>query len=76
VSLKQSLAETTPIADAAYRAGAELGDAHAHHNLAVLLESHGDLVGAERHFRQAAERGALAEAALRDVSARFCFAAQ
>jgi tetratricopeptide (TPR) repeat protein len=55
-------------AEAAYRAGAELGDAHAHHNLAVLLERHGDLVGAERHFRQAAESGdRLAEAALRDL---------
>ena len=40
-------------AEAAYRAGAELGDAFAHHNLAVLLERHGDLVGAEWHFRQA-----------------------
>ncbi|WP_436535551.1 tetratricopeptide repeat protein [Actinoplanes sp. HUAS TT8] len=55
-------------AEAAYRAGAELGDTHAHHNLAVLLESHGDLAGAEWHFRQAAEGGdALAEAALRDL---------
>jgi tetratricopeptide (TPR) repeat protein len=55
-------------AEAAYRAGAELGDTHAHHNLAVLLERHGDLVGAERHFRQAAEGGdTLAAAALRDL---------
>ncbi|MFI7596320.1 tetratricopeptide repeat protein [Actinoplanes sp. NPDC049681] len=56
-------------AEAAYRAGTELGDAHAHHNLAVLLQRHGDLVGAERHFRQAAERGdTLAAAALQDLS--------
>ncbi|GID92207.1 tetratricopeptide repeat protein [Amorphoplanes digitatis] len=55
-------------AEAAYRAGAELGDAHAHHNLAVLLERHGDLAGAERHFRHAAQSGdTLAEAALRDL---------
>ncbi|GIF23155.1 TPR repeat protein [Actinoplanes tereljensis] len=55
-------------AEAAYRAGAELGDTHAHHNLGVLLQSHGDLAGAERHFRQAAEGGdTLAEAALRDL---------
>jgi tetratricopeptide (TPR) repeat protein len=55
-------------AEAAYRAGAELGDTHAHHNLAVLLQRHGDPVGAERHFRQAAEGGdALAAAALRDL---------
>ncbi|WP_221328243.1 tetratricopeptide repeat protein [Actinoplanes sp. L3-i22] len=55
-------------AEAAYRAGAELGDRHAHHNLAVLLERHGDLAGAERHFRQAAAGGdTLAEAALREL---------
>ena len=41
---------------------------HAHHNLAVLLERHGDLAGAERHFRHAAENGdTLAEAALRNL---------
>lgn len=55
-------------AKVAYRAGAELGDAHAHHNLAVLLERQGDLAGAERHLRLAAEGGdTLAEAALRDL---------
>jgi len=55
-------------AEAAYRAGAELGDTHAHHNLAVLLARHGDLAGAERHFRQASDGGdRLAEAALRDL---------
>ena len=55
-------------AEAAYRAGAELGDTHAHHNLAVLRERHGDLAGAERHFRHAADSGdTLAEAALRDL---------
>jgi tetratricopeptide (TPR) repeat protein len=55
-------------AEAAYRAGAELGDTHAHHNLAVLLQRHGDRAGAERHFRQAAEGGdTLAVAALRDL---------
>ena len=51
-------------AEAAYRAG----DMHAHHNLANLLQRHGDLAGAERHFRQAAEGGdTLAAAALRDL---------
>jgi TPR repeat protein len=55
-------------AEVAYRAGAELGDAFAHHNLAVLLKNHDDLVGAERHFRLAAEGGdTLAAAALRDL---------
>jgi tetratricopeptide (TPR) repeat protein len=55
-------------AEAAYRAGAELDDTHAHHNLAVLLERHGDRAGAERHFRQAAAGGDTpAAAALRDL---------
>jgi tetratricopeptide (TPR) repeat protein len=55
-------------AEVAYRAGAELGDAHAHHNLAVLLESQDDLEGAERHYRLAIERGdTLAIAALREL---------
>jgi hypothetical protein len=37
-------------------------------NLAVLLERRGDLAGAERHLRQAAEGGdTLAAAALRDL---------
>lgn len=55
-------------AEAAYRAGAELGDPHAHHNLAVLLKRRGDLAGAERHFRHAAECGdTLAGAALQNL---------
>ena len=55
-------------AEAAYRAGAELGDAHSHHNLAVLLESQDDLDGAERHYRLAIEGGdTLAIAALREL---------
>jgi tetratricopeptide (TPR) repeat protein len=55
-------------AEVAYRAGAKLGDAHAHHNLAVLLESQDDLEGAERHYRLAIERGdTLAIAALREL---------
>ena len=55
-------------AEAAYRAGAELGDTHAHHNLAVLLNRHGDPEGAERHFRRAAQGGdMLATAAWRDL---------
>jgi hypothetical protein len=44
-------------AEAAYRAGTERGDAHSHHHLAVLLESHDDREGAERHFRLAIEGG-------------------
>jgi len=44
-------------AEVAYRAGAELGDAHSHHNLAVLLENQDDLQGAERHYRLAIEGG-------------------
>jgi len=55
-------------AEAAYRAGAELGDAHAHHNLAVLLGSQDDLEGAARHFRLAIEGGdTLSIAALREL---------
>lgn len=55
-------------AEAAYRAGAELGDAHAHHNLAVLLDEQGDVAGALEHFRLAADGGdGLAEQALREL---------
>lgn len=55
-------------AESAYRAGAELGDAHAHHNLACLLEKNDDLEGAEKHYRLAIEGGdTLAIAALRDL---------
>ncbi|TQK69143.1 MULTISPECIES: tetratricopeptide repeat protein [unclassified Nocardioides] len=55
-------------AEAAYRAGAELGDAHAHHNLAVLLDEQGDIEGAIEHFRLAAAGGdTLAAQALRDL---------
>jgi tetratricopeptide (TPR) repeat protein len=55
-------------AEVAYRAGAELGDAHSQHNLAVLLESQDDLEGAERHYRLAIEGGdTLAVAALRKL---------
>ncbi|GAA2643390.1 tetratricopeptide repeat protein [Paractinoplanes durhamensis] len=56
-NLYADVLEDDAAAEAAYRAGAELGDTHAHHNLANLLESQGDLTGAERHFRQAAEGG-------------------
>ncbi|WP_141821511.1 tetratricopeptide repeat protein [Humibacillus xanthopallidus] len=53
---------------AAYRAGAALGDAHSHHNLAVLLEQNGDLAGAEHHYRRAIEGGdTLAIRALREL---------
>ncbi|MFC6152948.1 tetratricopeptide repeat protein [Nocardioides yefusunii] len=46
----------------------DLGDAHAHHNLAVLLQQRGDFVGAKEHFREAAARGdTLAAKALRDL---------
>lgn len=52
----------------AYLAGAALGDAHAHHNLAVLLEEIGDPAGAERHYRAAIEGGdSLAVGALREL---------
>lgn len=55
-------------AEAAFRAAAELGEPHAHHNLAVMLAGRGDLDGAERHFRIAAETGdTLAQAALHDL---------
>lgn len=55
-------------AEAAYRAGAAQGDAHSHHNLAVLLEEAGDRAGAERHYRLAIEGGdSLAVGALRDL---------
>lgn len=56
-------------AETAYRAGAELGDAHAHHNLAVLLGEQGDVDGALEHFRLAAAGGdSLAVQALRDLA--------
>lgn len=55
-------------AEAAYRAGAALGDAHAHHNLAILLDDLGDTEGALEHFRLAAAGGdTLAAQALRDL---------
>lgn len=55
-------------AQRAYLAGAALGDAHAHHNLAVLLEKIGDPTGAERHYRAAIEGGdSLAVDALREL---------
>jgi tetratricopeptide (TPR) repeat protein len=55
-------------AEAAYRAGAELGDAHAHHNLANLLDEQGDTDGALAHYRLAAAAGdTLAAQALRDL---------
>lgn len=55
-------------AEAAYRAGAGLGDAHAHHNLAVLLDDRGDIEGALEHYRLAAAGGdSLAERALREL---------
>ena len=55
-------------AEAAYRAGAALGDAHSHHNLAVLLKENGDLSGAERHYRAAIEGGdSLSVRALREL---------
>ncbi|GAA1520944.1 hypothetical protein GCM10009788_26000 [Nocardioides humi] len=55
-------------AEAAYRAGAELGDAHAHHNLAVLLDERGDTDAAVEHFRLAAAGGdTLAAQALREL---------
>jgi len=55
-------------AEGAYRAAAALGDAHSHHNLAVLLEEQGDLAGAEHHYRAAVDGGdSLAKRALRDL---------
>jgi tetratricopeptide (TPR) repeat protein len=55
-------------AEAVYRAGAELGDAHAHHNLANLLDERGDPAGALEHYRLAAAAGdTLAAQALRKL---------
>lgn len=55
-------------AEAAYRAGAALGDAHAHHNLARLLDEQGDTDRALAHFRLAAAGGdTLASPALREL---------
>lgn len=52
----------------AYLADAALGDAHSHHNLAVLLEENGDRTGAERHDRAAVDGGdSLAVGALREL---------
>jgi len=51
--------EDDEAAEIAYRAGAETGDAHAHHNLAVLLEQRGDRGGAEVHYRLAIAGGDL-----------------
>jgi TPR repeat protein len=44
-------------AAAAYRAGIEGGDLHAHHDLGVLLLDSGDVDGAIRHFSIAAAGG-------------------
>jgi tetratricopeptide (TPR) repeat protein len=57
-------------AAAAYRAGIEGGDLHAHHNLGVLLLDSGDVDGAIEHFSIAAAGGdALAAQVLREVLA-------
>lgn len=56
-NLYSDLLDDDEAAEAAYRAGAALGDAHSHHNLAVLLEENGDANGAERHYRAAIEGG-------------------
>lgn len=48
-----------PATEACYLQGIEHGDAHCHHNLAVLLEEGGDLEGAEAHYRMAIEGGDL-----------------
>ena len=57
-------------AAAAYRAGIEGGDLHAHHNLGVLLLDAGDMDGAVEHFSIAAAGGdALAARVLREVLA-------
>jgi tetratricopeptide (TPR) repeat protein len=55
---------------AAYRAGIEGGDLHAHHNLGVLLLDAGDVDGAIEHFSIAAAGGdELAAQVLREVLA-------
>lgn len=52
-------------ARAAYSAAADLGDAHAHHNLGVLLEEAADVDGALHHYRLAVAGGdVLASSAL------------
>ena len=57
-------------AAAAYRAGIEGGDLHAHHNLGVLLLDAGDVDGAVEHFSIAAAGGDdLAARVLREVLA-------
>jgi tetratricopeptide (TPR) repeat protein len=57
-------------AAAAYRAGIEGGDLHAHHNLGVLLLDSGDVDGAIEHFSIAAAGGDdLAARVLREVLA-------
>jgi tetratricopeptide (TPR) repeat protein len=57
-------------AAAAYRAGIEGGDLHAHHNLGVLLLDSGDVEGAIEHFSIAAAGGDdLAARVLREVLA-------
>lgn len=55
-------------AEAAYRAGVEGGDLHAHHNLGVLLLETGDVGTAVEHFSIAAAGGdELAARVLREV---------
>ena len=57
-------------AEAAYRAGIEGGDLHAHHNLGVLLLDAGDVDTAVEHFSIAAAGGdELAARVLREVLA-------
>ncbi len=52
----------------AYREGISAGDTYCHHNLGVLLETQGDRVEAETHYRLGAESGdALAASALREL---------
>ena len=62
-------AGTDTAAEAAYRAAIELGDAHAHNNLAVLLlGAHNDVESSAMHFRLAISGGdTLAIANLRDL---------